>query len=98
MWVRFRRPFPIVVDGGETRWRISYDVFDKNGKSMEVFASCLDDGRYLVVTKGRTKDVQRELSQGIFLMSGTPEADMVMRILRKAVKDGTAEEVRPVRE
>jgi hypothetical protein len=93
MLVRFKRPMPFLVHGGLTTWRISFDVFDKNGKAMEVFASCIEDGRYLVVTKGRTKEVTRELSAGIFLMSGTPEQDMVMRIMRKAVRDGLAEEV-----
>lgn len=89
--IRLLVPLPVLVDGGLTRWRISFSYFGKNGGRAEIVADCVSDRcDPIVFASGRAREMEGRLRcNGIYAERGT----LGHRILAKLVREGRAETV-----
>lgn len=93
--IRFLTDFPIVVNGGITKWRITCELVGKGGKRYELLAMCLNDQGQgtIVISRGREAAFHSLMDLGFSADKGT----LLAKIFSKLVRDGRAELVQRAR-
>ena len=78
---------PAFVVGPRTRWRIALEYYGKNGCRAALIATCLTNGKELVLADGRERVTPGAASNGFLVKIGTVKC----RPMAAAVAQGVAE-------
>lgn len=84
---RKRIPFEVCLDDGQ-RWEITIQTGMKSGYSAVVAAPRFKkqgQGKFYILTSGKDRQVETDLTSGILVRTGTPERGLVSALRRAGV-------------
>ena len=77
---------PAHVLGPRTRWRIALEYYGKNGCRAALVATCLTNGKELILHDGREREAAGAPARGFLVAIGTVHC----RLMAAAVAQGVA--------